>query len=575
MIVDPNETRLEELLNKVAAEPSVELQGRALEAARTSQVKRRHGSRTFIWAAVGACALALFAFVGVRRASASNILLRISTSVEEAKTAHMVGYTIRGGKRIQSREIWYDRGLWRAQEKSKLIIYRPGMRWDYNEKTHQALVTSHTKGNPFNSDPTAFNLNQILRSMDRFMFVSEAVPLGKDDKGRPVTRVTLDNRLHSGDRVQLWVDTDTDLPFEFVTVQNHGGNWVRTNDVLLEYNMPLDPRLFEPVVPAGTAILNLDQLHDKWQQKLSVTVAEGKLLDSIVKVRDVWAGPEGDVVVLFTGDGSQPGFSASLVDSTGLEYARLEDFHPSLFASWMIQARPITIDGEKLRGFWWVPTRPTGHWAPRSYKMTIFADRTAENYRAPNPRASLALKLSAKAQDQEMFPEYNVIFGSTPKDEDTLRWRRPSALARFYRYHWLDSRGRPIKLKPEDNDALLDQVFEYQTAPVKTATLDRASAEKALAYETTVAKLMEKWSESAEQSAPGLFWRDVYITLKDLGRDAEADRVLRHASELDPELKIDETAPKEWERIQSNRRLGFSPRLPSPSYVKRTTEQGY
>ncbi len=327
----------------------------------------------------GAAALVIGCGIALQpRIATATALSRMSAAMEGIQTAHILSWQTRSvtdSTRTES-ETWFSGDSVRLKSEGGIQIFRDGKNYFYSPERNRVVVKSAEGA--FGHNRSGFSVAAMKRDIARWGWSDRIETLGMvNENGRSYKQLALYRDEPAGKiRVLFLVDPKTDLPQRCEVNLLKDGRWEVFGGTELRYNETLDPKLFVVNFP-GAQIVNYDQERKRWHQEMENTVAEVKVGERTVKIRDVRVNEQGAIFVLYTcgktyedalhqtpgstdwWPGIQRDWKVELTDSEGTKYVHEE----IKFMSSMDKARkresfgvqPILKDGEIVQGDWFIP----------------------------------------------------------------------------------------------------------------------------------------------------------------------------------------------------------------------------
>ncbi len=432
------------------APASPELRARVAQMATQSEEEvstPKRGTKTrrarLAWSAVGvACALLALA-VAMPRVLTTQAMAQIEAAMADVKSAHLVTYEIKNGKRIVNGETWYQNGKWRVEypQDGRTSISSGGQTW-----TYEAVANTVTKTNsaaPFARKPTGFALANWTQDLTGNGEKPDITLLGDATyRGVQVKRVQLvvRNSMETTTLI-LWVDKASDLPLRGdITSRNRYGQQMR-GEIEATYNEPVAPALFEPNFKRDARFVDKGRQQSDILGRLNAGIARQKVGERTIAIRDLRVNARGDVFVLYTaGKTPKDRFSDRenwfngrdwkiyLTDSLGTRYHYQRGSYEPEYIEGIWPPRPL-YNGERLQGDWWVPEvapQLGKRWQPRTFTLEFEVNprnlHGGDSARWPADYSAKArFKIPVDEAQTTLVPTPTKFIGGGLDDEQILR----------------------------------------------------------------------------------------------------------------------------------------------------------
>lgn len=322
----------------------------------------------------GAAALLLGAGAALQpRLATATALSRMSAALEGVHSAHLIQWQTRSvtDPTLTRSESWFSGDLARIENDRGTQIFRDGKNYFYSPEHERVLVKAAEGPARYNS--SGFTIASLQRDLTRWGWQDKLERLGPIQKdGKHYQQVAITRAEPAGTvRILLLVDPKTDLPQKTELSLLKDGQWKVFGGSELRYNEALPDTLFTPRFP-GARVVDLDQQKKLWKERIESVVAEVKLGERTVKIRDVRVNEQGAIFVLYTcGKTYEDGFSQPKGDNyrwpktprdweIHLPGYRQQEIPFSGFVGTQrktsaLGTRPILADGELLQGDWFTP----------------------------------------------------------------------------------------------------------------------------------------------------------------------------------------------------------------------------
>lgn len=434
--------------------PSLDAKSRAVDLARIADAQgivRQHGrSRLRMGLGVGFASAAVVAtMLLVPSNSAAAYLRHIRQRITDAKSAHMIDWNVgKDGKRVKSREVWYQDGKWRLEStlQGESTITDGEKKWVYAQR--QALVRVSADGELFTNGPSGFKISSMIADAggkSKLKIVDEGT----------FDRVTMFNPIDNSS-FTVWVDKKTDYPVRGRVEALTPNGPILLETFEFEFNKAIPATTFAPVFPAGTKVVDESEGKAYWEAELSKRLAvfevpkgAHSLMHAKAVIRNIQVANNGDIFVLYSGEVTPE--SLELADDLGNVYAHCDTFQPDMSDTSGNHVRGIVVDGDKLNGVWFTPVRTqTLPWKPRKFTLSAsehwFRADTEKMKHWPKgvpvtdkdmipmstPLGSITL--SVEGPTCSAVPDYMPYMGIGPQGEFDVR--QADDLARFRYLHF-------------------------------------------------------------------------------------------------------------------------------------------
>lgn len=478
---DPREARLQAMFTAAepAADPSEALWQRVadLAARHESRAPRR---RAMIWPGgprwapwrlgLGLAAAAALVMMGVGLAPtwiAARVLQRAEAAAAEVQNAHVTTWSIGpDGSRVKTREEWQqgDRSRTWERDGERIRLISSGKLWVYEPKLNK--VTVRRLGGTAAHVPPVQTLQEMVREFARHGWRDQLRMLGDTFvNGWRVHQVAI-QRPGWRDRGVLRVDAATDLPIEGEGQTEVDGRWVTRMLMEVHYNVPLPAALFEPSFPKSAEVFDLDRGQQEWGRHLAGEIAQHRVGDRTIVIRDIQVNAEGDLFLLYTAGKcpsdetlaaanslSSRDWSIEVKDNLGTIY----QWQPGNWAYNRHEPpgypKGYVIHGERVEGDWWIPVAPQSPWLPRQFTLTfhVYPKNLHAGDHVPERRASngpvskasytetAVFTLPVAASATALVPDYMPYMGlGLMFDDASMRSSHERARAFYYRYEQSD-----------------------------------------------------------------------------------------------------------------------------------------
>ena len=357
-----------------APESSDETRRAVLEAAHTQRPSplRTAGRRVRSWGlAFGAAGalLALAAYLTLRPSPAQAALARVAAAVEAVRTQHTVMWMQPPGGPRETRVSWYAEGKWRMEtrregELTELTVYDGEWSNGYNPATNTAYLRISEQ--PFGTDFKGFSVAAMMPVMRDAKVEVETV----NEDGRVLNRFDI-TREGLPERYVILADPQTDLPISLQLYVRVDGAWKLAGGAeVMEYNVPVDPKLFVLSYPADAEVVDKGSADDRWRQRYQRGLVRVRAGDFEAVLRDFQVTVDGDVFAIWTpGEpAGVPGPEAELRDNLGTVYLREWD-------SFQAGGDPCA---------WFIPLKPLAS-RPKWYELVVQPEGVSVSFRVTDP----------------------------------------------------------------------------------------------------------------------------------------------------------------------------------------------
>ena len=363
-----------------APQSSEETRRVVLEAARAERPSSRRaaGRRLRSWGlAFGAAGalLALALYLALRPSPAQAALARVADAVEAVRTQHTVVWMQSPGGPRETHASWYSEGKWRIEiwregELTELTVYDGEWSNGYNPATNTAYL--RTSNQPFGTDFKGFSVAAMMPAEGDAK--AEVGQVNED--GRLLNRFEI-TRRGSAERYIILADPHTDLPVSFEFYARAASGWEKAGgSEKVEYNLPVDPALFEFTPPEGATVVDNHKLKEEWQQRFDQGIARQTVAGQEVVLRDFQVTAVGDVYVIWTEGTVDPHLAAEHYDSHMTDSLGTHYLHSYGFQAW-----------GKPSG-WFVPVEPPAV-RPAWYELMLVTRKRDEvRFRITHPMLS-------------------------------------------------------------------------------------------------------------------------------------------------------------------------------------------
>ncbi len=421
----------------------------------------------------GATALLILVLLLMPRLNAVIALARMADSLRDVASVHSTEWQILpNGKRVKSRETWYQAGNWRRENAQGhyLTICAGGKRWDYSASEN--TVTLETATAPLGLQGfTGFSVTASKRDAVAMGVLMDVHVLDAGTlNGRAIHWILVSDNKYPDARSRIAVDDATGLPLQGNEEGKIGGRWVLQSVGISEYNLPIAQSVFTPSFPKMARLIDVEAGREVWRKRLATRIAtqsvggtgmvfsyrrvngniEPRLLPKNgprqVVVRDFQTNARGDVFLLATNDnyvgGGDSLNDATLTDEYGTEYIAWtvrnqgvptasgpQPFTPTSLDSDLKNPPTYNINGfvyntEALEGRWWVPLQMPGTNKPHHFTLTI----PGENYGANKAVFHLTINKPGCA----VLPEYMPYMARPLENEWEVLYNEAIARAGYY-----------------------------------------------------------------------------------------------------------------------------------------------
>ncbi len=304
--------------------------------------------------------------------AAAAVIARIEKALDGVRNVHEVTW-----EQGRNTERWWKVGeVSRTEYPGSTVVIRDGKRYQWLHESNKVIVQPER---PLSSKlaRSGFTMASLMRDLKlsgwtgSLETLSDTIENGKAFQRFQVTMKSWEGVM----RVVLLVDPTTQLPKRYEGFIKRESGWEPFNRVELEYNQPESPALFSTEFP-GARVLDMATEKALWKEKLEQTIAEVKLGEHVIKVRDVRVNPQGAVFVLYTTGKTFNDYTwkpsgewgtAELtrdwqIQLVGGGYKHQEIYNTHLLTKeWSpksLGAQPILRDGQVLQGEWFIPNAP-------------------------------------------------------------------------------------------------------------------------------------------------------------------------------------------------------------------------
>jgi tetratricopeptide (TPR) repeat protein len=366
--------------------------------------------------------------------------------------------------------------------------------------------------------------------------------------GRQVHQVAI-QRAGWRERELVSVDAATDLFIQGEGQLEVDGRWVTQSIIEIRYNEPLPANLFTPNFPRSAQVFDLDHGQQEWGRRLARVIAQQRVGDRTVAIRDIQVNAEGDLFLLYTvgkrrGDNLNTGnnlagrdWKIEVKDDLGTAYVWQTDDFASNEGMPDESSKGYVFNGERLEGDWWIPAVPQSPWKPRRFTLTFRVSpiNMHGGYHDPERKAvyteTAVFPLPVPGPSTALVPDYMQYMARGFEFQDAdLHSRHAKARAWYYRYEKQD----------------LPRALEY--------------------YREVVRLGEERARETGQPFLDSETWRDIGEVLRALGQKEEArvalERAVREAMYPDANRKGAEEA---LEALKGE--MAWSVGRPAPSFT--------
>jgi hypothetical protein len=408
----------------------VAIRNRALAVQRSRRIRR-----SFAAAAFTVLAVAAFVSVGPK-ALAVYKLRKIEGAVDDAKTAEIDVYSVKpDGSQVPSGREFYDRGKWRQENGPSARIWEAGKLWCLDPSMKRVTVQSAPSG-PFTYNPSGFSVRSMIADIARWNW-RDRIDVGDGRfEGATVTQVTISSP-NNIERIVVLADKGTSMPIAFRMESNTVGGWHLSGMARLQFDKPVDPRLFTTRFDRSLPVVDLDRMKSEFKSRIETPLATFPWMGKTIAIRAIDVNPNGHVFVMYTDGETQAGrqkeadallsaerkggpllampFRSPRPDievksSLGVDYLNTMNFQPYVTGATEQSRRGIVLrDGEVLQGKWFIPLHPSP-WQAQTVTVTLNSD-SATSYRRHFQTASTPL-----------LPDWAPLMAMAPTvEEDVLR----------------------------------------------------------------------------------------------------------------------------------------------------------
>lgn len=295
-------------------------------------LRRRWATRLAIAGAVGSVGLAATLMLLPGRASAAEEAVhQLTVALQGVRTMHMEASMGTTGKKWL--DLWEVDGAWRTQSRigtpmeTTWILRKDGHELTYRTVIGQTCIAPNTNNHLFDrelpnpTNPIDFALTYGIG--DVHVGTNRAqIETTSDPRYRMIVLTQKD-----GNRMELLVDKETNLPVKSTLWQYHGTEELSSVEFRYEFNKTPDRRLFEPpTTPVIDALQEEKKFKATWKTPLAL-VPDGNLTAAI---HDVQATRDGAVYVAYSVQGQTNGAEEyfapqSISDDHGHVFLKLHD----------------------------------------------------------------------------------------------------------------------------------------------------------------------------------------------------------------------------------------------------------
>lgn len=408
----------------------VAIRTRALAVQRSRRIRRSVTAAAF-------SALGMIALVSVGpKAMAVYNLRKIEGAVDDAKTAEIDEYTVMpDGSQVRAGQEFYDRGKWRMERGPSLRIWEAGKLWRFDPSMKRVTVESAPNG-PATYNLSGFSVRSMIADIARWNWRDRIDICEGRFEGASVKQVTITSE-NNVERLIVLADPETSMPIAFRMESNSARGWHLSGMARLQFDRPLDQRLFSTRFDRSLPVVDLDRMRTTFKARIETPLATFPWMGKTIAIRDVDVNPNGHVFVMYTDGETQAGrqreadallsaerkggplltmpFRSPRPDievksSLGVDYLNTMNFQPYVTGATEQSRRGIVLrDGEVLQGKWFIPQHPSP-WQGQTVTVTFNSD-SAKSYRRHFQTASTPL-----------LPDWAPLMAMAPNtEEDVLR----------------------------------------------------------------------------------------------------------------------------------------------------------
>jgi hypothetical protein len=500
-----------------------------LKVARNKRLTHFRRRARAVFALVGATAAAALFIALQPKLATARVLERMEAAIRDVRAARLVLYRVQpDGSRIRTTEIWIQNGQTRSEERDGTVtLYTQGRLWQYDPQLQRVIVRKAAGAYAYNR--SGFTVAAMVRDMTGWGWQKKLRDAGEAVVNNRRVHLVMIEDARGPERTILYVDPETDLPLRS-EVQIKQETWKTLMEAEHHYNPSMAAGLFRTEFPKSVRVLDYDQGRKDWAERLKKKIAQRRVGDRTIAIRDVQVTAEGDIFLLYTAgkfvrDSRWTGnklagrdWEIDLADDLGTHYLRQSGvIYPTIERQTAKLPNGYVFNRERLECDWWTPLVPQSPWKPRKLSFTFRVSPVNIHGSTKDPEVEAKYTERVRFDTRmarpttALLPDWMLYMAVGLSKEYGLRSLQLSARAHHYRY-------------AERN-------------------LEQAVAQYREAIRVTEAYMQQR-GETGGQSGT---WFALYETLRELGRHDEALAALRQARDQ----KIYRGTDYEWKQIEA------------------------
>lgn len=533
-----NEEKLKMLIQSTAPSGvSTNLRERAVNAATKRRLPRfwSYGAGA---ATVGALVV-VAVLGGSPKASATSLIDRTAAQADRLGSVHWIRYDLSRGNRKLT-EGWYDHGKYRQEDVTETVVCL-NHRFYRNAWGEKFVTSSDGRERPSLQSMGDFRASSLVRPAEASLQLQYKDGRTWTENGRHLSEIVVSQKWHDTERSVLTIDSDRDVLIKSTTQRLVNGQWEDVYRTDIDFGRSLPATTWQPQAFQGKPVVDLATLREDWQRKLQSTVATIPLPEAKIRIHNIWRNRQGWIFLLYTMDGTIGLNEMGLVkdplvwmeDDRGVVYTR-GIFEPSWSWNGEWQPAPLTVNGEKMQGFWMIPTRKTD---ARKLQLSIDDRQGGKRVRLGT------IALNAPPSEPALTPPYCPVLSLYPFDANMASQMYAYAMQRWWHQRWVDAKGRAVPGLDDGNQVRAWGMFADNPMATPGAQLARNGKQKELEWTYTLLDFQaEKERNTNEHYNNGDEWYKAYLLENELGNKEAARKDLERAQARNPERNFQAVA---------------------------------